>query len=332
MERPRVALPFERADSPHAVLIPYAACSVIALLMLPLSQPITWVEVGPALGLQLTVALLVAFAARLGVASWSPGGSVAIIIYLVSVALLRDGAGPSAGFGPLALLPVMWASLRGRRDELAVGAAGVALIYVAPALLIGPPQYQAGSWRAGLLFAVISAAIGIAVIQLVRRIHGLVEQLSRLARTDELTGLANRRGWQELLERELNLAVRISRPVTVALLDLDMFKDYNDTRGHLAGDRLLRATTSAWHHVLRDVDVLARWGGDEFAVLLPGCTAQQALGVLDRLRAVTPEVQFSAGIAQYQPGTSPQRLLITADEALYLAKDGERNSSVVGAA
>lgn len=77
----------------------------------------------------------------------------------VSVALVRDGAGATAGFGPLALLPVIWAALRARRAELTVAVAGVAFIYLAPAVVIGPPRYPTGAWRAGLLFTLIAAVL-----------------------------------------------------------------------------------------------------------------------------------------------------------------------------
>jgi diguanylate cyclase (GGDEF)-like protein len=328
---PGAASLYERPDWRRGILIPYAACCAIALLMLLSGGPVNY-EVVPALVLQLIVGTLVALAPRLGLDRWPYGGSLAIVAYLVSVALLRDGGGPTAGFGPLVLLPVIWASIRGRRDELAVAVVGVALVYIAPAVLIGPPRYPAGSWRSGVIFAVISATLGITVIQLVRRVQALLGEMALLAGTDELTGLANRRTWEELLARELNLAPRIDKPIAVVLIDLDFFKDYNDRHGHLAGDRLLLATTSAWHGVLRDTDVLARWGGDEFSLLLPACSAEQALEVIDRIRAACPELHFSAGVAEWKPGLSPQDLLTAADGALYTAKNGERNSSAIAPA
>ena len=326
-----VASLYERPDWRRGILIPYAACCAIALLMLLFGGPVNY-EVVPALVLQVIVGTLVALAPRLSLDRWPYGGSLAIVAYLVSVALLRDGGGPTAGFGPLVLLPVIWASVRGRRDELAVAVVGVALVYIAPAVLIGAPRYPAGSWRSGVMFAVISATIGITVIQLVRKVQTLIGEMAVLAGTDELTGLANRRAWQELLTRELGVAARIGKPLSVVLIDLDFFKDYNDKHGHLAGDRLLLATTSAWHHVLRESDVLARWGGDEFSLLLPACGAGQALDVIERLRAACSDLQFSAGVAEWRPGHTAQELLTAADEALYKAKNTERNSSAIASA
>jgi diguanylate cyclase (GGDEF)-like protein len=318
-----------RPDSGHAALVPYAVCLVIAYALIPFQQGVDWREVGPALALQLLVAVFVAVEPGTRLDRWRIAGPIAIVLYLISVALLRDGGGPTAGYGPLALLPVIWASLRGRRDELAVAVIGVAVIYIVPALVIGPPLYAHGSARAGILFAVISGTLGIAVLQLVSRVQALLDQQTSLAQTDELTGLPNRRAWQELLTRELSVSKRLKRPVAVALLDLDFFKRFNDTHGHLAGDRLLLLAAAAWHGALRDGDVLARWGGDEFGLLLPGCNAIQALEVVDRLRLAAPDLPFSAGVAGWRPGTTTHELVEAADDALYSAKQGERNRSAV---
>lgn len=320
---------YERADWRRGILIPFGACSAVALLLLLMDGSVRWRTAGPALGLQLAVAAGTALAPRVGLDRWRPSGSLAIVAYLLSVAMVRDGTGAFGGFGPLVLVPVIWASLRGRRDELAVAVLGVALVYIAPAVLIGGSRYPAGSWRSGVLFAVISATLGVTVIQLVRRVQTLLGELTEQAGTDELTGLPNRRAWEEALARELGAAATGGQPVTVVLLDIDYFKDYNDAHGHLAGDRMLRAGTSAWHAVLRNVDMLARWGGDEFGLLLPGCGVQQARQVLQRMRDAASDLQFSAGVAQWRPEESAHELLIAADEALYQAKAGERNTDAV---
>jgi hypothetical protein len=122
-----------------------------------------------------------------------------VVAYLSSVALLRDGAGPSAGYGSLVLLPVVWSSLHRRRMEFAVSVVGVAALYLVPTAMIGAPHYPEGGLRAGLLFVALATVLGLVVMQLVERVRGLVEQLDGLARSDELTGLPNRRAWQELL-------------------------------------------------------------------------------------------------------------------------------------
>jgi diguanylate cyclase (GGDEF)-like protein len=96
-----------------------------------------------------------------------------------------------------------------------------------------------------------------------------VRALARLALTDSLTGLGNRRTWDQQLSHELARARRSNEPLSVALLDLDDFKAFNDDHGHQAGGRVLIGVASAWGSELRDVAVLCRWGGDKFAALLP---------------------------------------------------------------
>ena len=149
----------------------------------------------------------------------------------------------------------------------------------------------------------------------------LLAELEAAARTDPLTGLANRRVWDDELPRELARAGRYRQPVTIALLDLDRFKDFNDEHGHQAGDTLLRNAAAAWSEQTRDVDLLARFGGDEFAVLLPNCGPDSALQALERVRAATPGRQTcSAGVAQWNGVEDADALLARADRALYEAK------------
>jgi diguanylate cyclase (GGDEF)-like protein len=321
---------YHPAGSPRAaLLLPYVVCCVIAVAMLPLQSGVDWGEVAPALALQWVLGFALALAPRFRLDRSRYAGSIGIVLFMVSVVLLRDGGGTTAGYGPLALLPVVWASLRGRRDELAVALVGLALVYIAPALLIGPPVYSSGSVRAGLLFTVIAGTIGLTVIGLVRRVNALLAEQTSLAQTDELTGLPNRRAWETLLNRQLDQTTRSSDPLAIAVLDLDFFKSYNDTHGHLAGDRLLLLAAAAWDGAMRDADVLVRWGGDEFALLLPNCGAIQALEVVERLRLAAPDVLFSAGVAGWQRGMTANQLVKAADEALYAAKQGERNRSAV---
>ncbi len=151
-------------------------------------------------------------------------------------------------------------------------------------------------------------------------------ELERLVRTDPLTGLPNRRALEEHQERELAAAGRSGRPLSLAIIDLDRFKDYNDTYGHPAGDALLRAAAHGWSERLRTTDVLARWGGEEFCLLLPGCDEVDACALIEQLRPVVPQGQtFSAGVALWAPGVSAEQLVAQADAALYRAKRDGRN-------
>ena len=155
---------------------------------------------------------------------------------------------------------------------------------------------------------------------LLRQIAALtreVGELARQARTDPLTGLANRRGWNEQLARELAQARRSGRPVSVALLDIDDFKGFNDSRGHQAGDRLLVAAAAAWQGQLREGDVLCRWGGDEFTALLPDCSERTAHEIIARVTSKTPESQSCApGVVAWDGAETSDELVWRADAEL----------------
>ena len=157
----------------------------------------------------------------------------------------------------------------------------------------------------------------------------LVDRLERLSLTDELTGLPNRRAWNEGLERELARAHRTDQSICVALLDLDKFKAYNDQHGHTAGDSLLRDAAGAWSGLLRASDLLARYGGEEFGLAFPACPLESALTVVERVRAATPGgLTCSAGLVAWNPGESPGQLTDRADRALYEAKSAGRDRTV----
>jgi diguanylate cyclase (GGDEF)-like protein len=166
----------------------------------------------------------------------------------------------------------------------------------------------------------------------------LVTRLAGLALTDDLTTLGNRRAWDDWIGRALNTAQAAEAgdacaTVSVALLDVDLFKRFNDTHGHQEGDRLLREASIAWRGRLRPGDRLARYGGEEFAVLLPGCDEANAAIVIERLRAAMPLDQTcSAGIAGWDGREPAHELLGRADEALYAAKQAGRDRSVTAAA
>jgi len=159
----------------------------------------------------------------------------------------------------------------------------------------------------------------------------LMATLAEVARTDELTGLPNRRAWGEALERELARARRESTPLCIGIVDLDRFKDYNDVHGHQAGDRVLKQLAAAWGAELRITDVLARYGGEEFALALPGCELGNAQRLVERLRAVTPAGQTaSAGLVRWDGEESADHLFGRADKALYEAKEAGRDRIVTG--
>ena len=181
------------------------------------------------------------------------------------------------------------------------------------------PRHALSEREAGLL-QLLAAEAAITIQR-----TDLLVQLQASARTDPLTGLPNRRVWDEDLEREIARARRHGGALCLAMLDLDRFKAFNDHHGHQAGDRLLAATAVAWRPVLRATDTLARYGGEEFAVLLPHSDEEGAMTVVERLLEVVPLGQTaSAGVAVWDGKESADELLARADAALYEAKGAGR--------
>jgi diguanylate cyclase (GGDEF)-like protein len=163
-----------------------------------------------------------------------------------------------------------------------------------------------------------------------RRSRRRIAALEELARTDALTGLPNRRGWREQLDRELARASRSDDAVSVGLVDLDCFKGFNDEHGHQAGDRLLCELAKHSADRLRATDIFARYGGEEFALVLPSASIDYALEIVERVRAAVPGDQTcSAGIACWDKSETAEELMARADAALYEAKRRGRDMSVV---
>jgi len=162
--------------------------------------------------------------------------------------------------------------------------------------------------------------------KLATRQVALEHQLKRLTVTDDLTGLHNQRDLFEQLPREMERAKRTGSACSLCLFDLDGFKEYNDTRGHLAGDRLLRTVGAVVSRTIRaKTDRAFRYGGDEFVLLLPHTSRAEARVLVDRLRRAVSEalagaVVFSAGIAEYSPGMGSRDFIEAADRLMYRAK------------
>lgn len=173
----------------------------------------------------------------------------------------------------------------------------------------------------------------------IRTLESQLAQMSELVREDQLTGSLNRRGLDDVLERELARADRRGTPLCIALLDLDDFKRINDTHGHAAGDEALIHLVRVVKDTLRTMDVIARFGGEEFLILLPDTPLDSACATITRLqRELTKRIflhnhqrlliTFSAGVALRAPGEPRKALIGRADAALYRAKKAGKNRVV----
>jgi diguanylate cyclase (GGDEF)-like protein len=167
---------------------------------------------------------------------------------------------------------------------------------------------------------------------------GELKKFERHATTDALTSLANRHAMQESFPAEIEYCSRKKKPITMMMIDVDNFKQFNDMFGHIAGDRALSAVSKILRAQFRPRDLLVRYGGDEFAVLLPGTNKQQALEVGERVREAVSgnshdgsdsliqiPVKISMGVAELDPETDLDTLIRAADAALYRAKNAGRN-------
>lgn len=194
-----------------------------------------------------------------------------------------------------------------------------------------PTWIGLGGWLTMTVTLVVAAGV----------VSLLADGLRTAARSDSLTGLANRQALEEALGQEMSRCRRRpERDLCIALIDIDDFKSVNDRHGHHGGDLLLRELSGAWTACLRGSDLLARlepdsrallarYGGDEFAVLLASCDPENARRVLDRLCSARPDATFSAGIASWDGQESAPEVIARADEALYSAKRAGRNRVMV---
>ena len=308
---------------------PFAVAMAVAFAVLPLGH-----EETDAGRLGAAIFLAVALAVAVWFVPWQqlPGWTEALppLAWFGVVALMRSSQeGATASYGPLLLLPVLWLLLYGTRGQLAAAVGCVALSLSVPIAARGGPPI-ATDLRLAVVWTVIAAVVAFTVLRLVDEIRRQSDELERLASTDTLTGLPNRRVWEDALPRELARSVRSGAPVAIAILDLDHFKLYNDTNGHQGGDLLLKEIAAMWPGELRESDLLARYGGEEFALLLPDCGAADLQPVVEKVRLAMPSgVTASAGAAVWDGVEEAEELIRRADEALYAAKGAGRNRTVV---
>ena len=314
------------ADTKLARLLPFGLLILLAFAFIPVTG-----------GDPRPVPLIAAAAVAAGIgavtlfARWESFDSrirfIPALACLLIPALLRQAEGGTAGaIGVLPLVPVLWAALYGKPRALMVSVAGVAAMFVVPILLIGPPRYTEADWARAALWSIGALLIGATIQRLVMTVRRQRQELERLALTDSLTELPNHRAWKEGLERELALAAHTGTPVALAMIDLDRLKRINDTSGHEAGSEAIRLSARAWQKVVPAGAMLARFGGDEFGLILREVDLGDALIVAERVRAATPSpITCSIGVASWNSREPARDLFIRADRALYEAKRGGRN-------
>ena len=261
-------------------------------------------------------------------------------VAMIAYALATTSGGPTDG-AVLYVWPVLWMCCF-------YGRAGAVFIVVWVALAQGVALSQMPDAAVSVdrwIDVVATMAVVAAVVRyLAARNARLMRDLEDQARADPLTGLLNRRGLEERMSIEVNRALRQETPMAVAIVDIDHFKDVNDVHGHEVGDRVLAWVGAVLARQSRGVDIVARTGGDEFAVLLPDTTAENGRRYADRVLAAVAGTDAAVERAQYGlpegleltvsvgvSGTNAAdagMLMDTADKALYAAKGEGRNRIV----
>ncbi|WP_049630334.1 diguanylate cyclase [Cellvibrio sp. pealriver] len=269
--------------------------------------------------------------------------------------LLDSGSGGfwvvAMGFNPLVstlILMMLW------MNNIAAGGLRLFLKGLATTgigLLVGlaafgwHPDLTTGDWVVYASLPMLVAypvAIGLITYNLAIQLHQQKELLKRLSRTDGLTGLYNRYYWESRTTESIAVARRNNQPMALILLDIDHFKAINDTYGHVAGDQVLKQVAQLLRMNLREGELLGRYGGEEFALLLPNTTQDAAYATAERLRLLVGQALYeidervsglrcsiSVGVAAFREGQGYSEWFRAADAALYQAKHIGRNTTVV---
>lgn len=196
------------------------------------------------------------------------------------------------------------------------------------------PSHQVLGVSLYFLFVIILGGMFSRSLQVQRRMHYFrVEQLEQLSSTDRLTGVYNRQKFDEVFSGWLGRREEDADGFSTIMFDLDNFKKLNDTYGHLMGDEVLVGSVDAVREGIRTRDIFARWGGEEFMILLPGTSLEAAAGLAERLRATIEGLEFpqgarttaSFGVTAYQPGDTTDSVIIRVDECMYRAKQEGKN-------
>jgi diguanylate cyclase (GGDEF)-like protein len=284
----------------------------------------------PVLGATVITVVLLLIGPRLPRRALAPLGPIGVL--LIAYALSET---PGAGDGAvLYIWPVLWTTFFfGRRGAVSIIAC-VGVAHAITLLLLPAASSYPGRW---VDVMVSVSVVSVVILTLVHRNDVLLTQLAEEARTDTLTGLLNRRGFDERASLELAHARRDGRSIAVVTFDIDFFKRVNDGWGHEIGDRVLVRIGELLTNYARDIDVAARFGGEEFVVLLPGSTTSDAEAFTERIRDALssddstglPAVRVSAGILAEVAPNGLEAMLRGADSALYDAKRAGRDRIVI---
>jgi diguanylate cyclase (GGDEF)-like protein len=272
-------------------------------------------------------------------ARWLPGAIVVVGILAVTAAVYFNGerhVGPPFFNEFFYVWPAFYFGYFFRPRGIAASLVLLSALYAGVLDSIGLPTSEA--FTRWIVTVSVVAFTAIALHTLRRQIDRLLAQLRETARTDPLTMLLNRRGFDERFELELQRARRTATPVALLVADLDRFKTLNDRYGHAAGDAALVSVGQTLVLGCRSIDTVARIGGEEFAILLPVTGVHGGLELAERLRAdvagVTDEggraLTISVGLVEFpRDGETPEGLMRGADEAMYRAKALGRDRTVV---
>ncbi len=328
-----------------------AALQLVALAGLAASVPVQWWSLVCCVGLIVVYVLI-----RSGYSLRWKDPALTLFQMVISITCTAAAfviAGPARGttLAMLAVILIFGVFGLSPRQMLFVLFYGMVAFGVAVALVQWNPTYGGGPWVLTSAYMILIVVVLGSCTMLNLRLLASRKRKIELAQTaanererairDDLTGLHNRRFMLEMMHLECSRAQRSYQPLLIAQLDLDRFKAINDTHGHAVGDQVLAAFARTVTDCIRPTDVLARWGGEEFVLLMSDTTAENGFGLLERVRAVvqacpvvletgtTIHLTVSIGVAQLQPDQeTPIGLLRRADEALYAAKAQGRNRVV----
>jgi diguanylate cyclase (GGDEF)-like protein len=244
------------------------------------------------------------------------------------------GARPRLDAGRTTLGGVAFAA---QRSPLALPGAAVVAVEPVSAIDALSERYRRLVYLAAAVTLVLAGGLATRLARPIAQVVGEVAHLSKQVQTDSLTGLANRRGLGDRLERELARALENGTSVSLVIADIDDFKLINDGYGHQTGDNIIRAAGAALAGTIRELDLAARYGGEEFAVVLPGSRLADARRTAERMRQAVLEIEsptpagelthvsMSFGVAEFPMYASLDALVAAADAALYQAKRGGKN-------